>query len=188
MCGVVATDGYLDFHEPVPGCPTFGLEEQPGVDACVTYREEQHAICRNIQAAFSLPEPGQLIMVSDGVYEGDLVQGVRSHMSGWWITTNRYDDDITSLRTVHACHVTAARPDLARYLAVPFGWRFDTAQGRIYVDPEAGIAENGSQGPACSKPWQRDMGREKACQYDQCYKKHHHAPNNKDMSFFCRGG
>ncbi|MBV1829618.1 hypothetical protein HNW77_14090 [Komagataeibacter sp. AV436] len=55
MCGVVAADSYLDFHEPVSGFPTCGLEEQPGVDACVTYREEQHAICRNVQATFSLP-------------------------------------------------------------------------------------------------------------------------------------
>ncbi|MGY6770271.1 hypothetical protein OQZ28_11380 [Komagataeibacter sp. NFXK3] len=90
--GALAADGYLDFHEPVPACPTFGLEEQSGVDACVTYREEQHATCRSVQAAFSPPWPEHLVVISGGVYEGDVVQGVRypspPHMSGWWITTD----------------------------------------------------------------------------------------------------
>ena len=70
-----------------------------------------------------------------------MVQGVRypspPHMSGWWITTDLYDDDITSLKTVHACHVTAVRPEQARYLALPPGWRFDTARDNIGFDPAA---------------------------------------------------
>ncbi|GBR19135.1 hypothetical protein LV564_07115 [Komagataeibacter nataicola] len=56
------------------------------MDARVTYWEEQHITCRKAQAAFSPPEPEQLIVVSDGVYERDMVQGVRyaspPHMSG----------------------------------------------------------------------------------------------------------
>ena len=55
--GALAADGYLYFHEPVPACPTFGLEEQSGVGTCVTYREEQHITCRSVQAAFSPPWP-----------------------------------------------------------------------------------------------------------------------------------
>ncbi|CAM2986386.1 immunity protein Imm33 domain-containing protein [Komagataeibacter xylinus] len=125
----------------MPGYPTFGLEEQSGVDACVTYREEQHATCRTVQATFTPPEPEQLIVIFDRVHEGDEVQGVRHasppHMSGWWITTDRYDDDIASLKTVHACHVTTARPELARYLALPPRWRFDTAWNHIAFEPEA---------------------------------------------------
>ncbi|WP_206065117.1 hypothetical protein [Komagataeibacter xylinus] len=39
--------------------------------------QEQHATCHNAQATFSPPEPEQLTVISDGVYEGDMVQGVR---------------------------------------------------------------------------------------------------------------
>ncbi|AQU86293.1 hypothetical protein B0W47_01185 [Komagataeibacter nataicola] len=85
-CGECAADDYSDFHEPVTGCSASGQKEQPGMDARVTYWEEQHITCRKAQAAFSPPEPEQLIVVSDGVYERDMVQGVRyaspPHMSG----------------------------------------------------------------------------------------------------------
>jgi len=46
-------------------------------------------------------------------------------MSGWWITTDLYNGDIKTLRREHTYHVTAARPDLAKYLALPEGFRFN---------------------------------------------------------------
>jgi len=46
-------------------------------------------------------------------------------MTGWWLTTNRFDGDTKSLKTMHACHLTAARPDLAHLVALPYGFRFD---------------------------------------------------------------
>jgi hypothetical protein len=61
------------------------------------------------------------------------VQGIRypspDHMSGWWITTDRYDGNIKSLRYEHTYHVTAARPALAKYLALPDGFRFNFSAG-----------------------------------------------------------
>jgi hypothetical protein len=48
-------------------------------------------------------------------------------MSGWWITTDRYDGNVTSLKQEHLYHVTARRPDLAPYIALPYGFRFDFA-------------------------------------------------------------
>jgi hypothetical protein len=73
--------------------------------------------------------------------QGDAVQGVRypspEHMSGWWITTDRYDGDIRSLTQEHLYHLTAARPDLARCLALPFGFRFDQASGEdVWFDEQ----------------------------------------------------
>ena len=50
-------------------------------------------------------------------------------MSGWWLTTDRYDGNAKSLRTEHLYHVTAARQDLSRYLALPYGFRFDLSKG-----------------------------------------------------------
>jgi len=49
-------------------------------------------------------------------------------MSGWWITTKLYDGDVKSLKHEHTYHVTAARPDLAKYLALPDGFRFDLSR------------------------------------------------------------
>ncbi|WEQ56836.1 hypothetical protein LV564_07120 [Komagataeibacter nataicola] len=38
---------------------------------------------------------------------------------------------------MHAHYVTVVRPDLARYVALSFGWRFDTAHDRIYLELES---------------------------------------------------
>jgi len=46
-------------------------------------------------------------------------------MSGWWLITEKYDGNIESLNHEHTYHVTAARPDLASFLALPYGFRFD---------------------------------------------------------------
>lgn len=70
----------------------------------------------------------QLIIVSDGVFEGDLVEGVRypspEYMSGWWLTTEKYNGDVTTLRTEHFFHLLEKRPDLIKYLVLPYGFRF----------------------------------------------------------------
>jgi hypothetical protein len=63
------------------------------------------------------------------VLQGEAVQGVRypshEHMSGWWITTDRYAGNIGLLTQEHLYYLTAARPDIARHVALPFGFRFD---------------------------------------------------------------
>jgi hypothetical protein len=59
-------------------------------------------------------------------------------MSGWLIVTEQYDGDINSLKNHHTYHVTAARPDLAKFLALPCGFRFDQTDGeKAWFDPEA---------------------------------------------------
>lgn len=94
---------------------------------------EQHEVCARHAATFDPPHPDSLIVISAGVAEGDPVQAVRypspAHMSGWWITTDRYDGDVQSLTQVHAPHVAADRPDLSPLLALPCGYRFDQASG-----------------------------------------------------------
>jgi hypothetical protein len=103
----------------------------PGANITLNCWRDQHEVCERYGAEFSPPQPNQLVVISDGVLRGDAVQGVRypspEHMSGWWITTDRYDGDIRSLTQEHLYHLTAARPDLARYLALPFGFRLDQA-------------------------------------------------------------
>ncbi len=100
-----------------------------GASLTLGYWHEQHATCRKFGAAFEPPRPDRLTVISKGVLEGLPVQGVRypspEPMSGWWITTDLYDGDTKSLQREHTYHITAARPDLAKYLALPPGFRFD---------------------------------------------------------------
>lgn len=109
-----------------------------GVDNAIFYWKGQHEICAKVNAVFSPPRPDQMIVISAGVCEGDEVEGVRypspSHMSGWWLTTDRYTGDVKTLETVHAYHVSANRPDLAKFLALPPGYRFFSAQDNTWFD------------------------------------------------------
>lgn len=86
--------------------------------------------CQHYEAEYCPVEAAQLVAISKGVLEGRRpVEGVRypspKHMSGWWLTTDEYDGDIDSIVTVHFEHIIEARPDLAIYMALPHGYRFD---------------------------------------------------------------
>ena len=67
-------------------------------------------------------------ILSEGVYEGLDVDAVRypspAHMTGWWLTTELYDDNSQSLMNEHCFHLAFKRPELLKYLAFPFGYRF----------------------------------------------------------------
>lgn len=79
-----------------------------GITTTLKMWVEQHAICAKVGVEHSVPLHDQLIVISDGVFEGDSVEGVRypspEHMSGCWITTDRYNGDTQTLKTVHAHH------------------------------------------------------------------------------------
>jgi hypothetical protein len=115
----------------------------PGATLAMTYWRDQHLVCETLGAEFLPPRADKLAVVSKGVLEGDPVQGVRypspEHMSGWWITTDRYDGNIGSLKNEHLYHVTAARPELARYLALPYGFRFHLSEKEdVWFDSDVG--------------------------------------------------
>jgi hypothetical protein len=101
----------------------------PGATLTLEYWKEQNELCNRVNAEFSPPRPDMLTVVSPAVLEGAPVQGVRypspAQMSGWWITADDYIGDVKMLRNEHLYHVTDLRPDLARYLALPYGFRFD---------------------------------------------------------------
>lgn len=106
--------------------------KQKQIDCC-----EHYGVVPN----FVLNE--QLIVISSGIYEGTVpVEGVRypspPHMSGWWLTTDEYDGNLASLKTVHAHHIIEERPELAIYLALPFGYRFYLGgeQENVWLDDE----------------------------------------------------
>lgn len=110
-------------------------EFKRGADLALMYWKDQQAVCQAAGAEFDPPPADRLAMVSAGVREGQPVEGVRypspENMSGWWLTTNQYDGHVESLKAQHLFHVTGARHDLARYLALPPGFRF-------FLGPDAG--------------------------------------------------
>lgn len=129
-------DGSLCFWEYGPEA----VEYVRGITNTLRYWRDQHEVCAAASSLYSPPNAEQMIVISAGVFDGDEVQGVRypspEHMSGWWITTGRYDGDVASLKTVHAYHLTAKRPDLARYLALTYGYRFYSDNGEVRFDPK----------------------------------------------------
>lgn len=113
-----------------------------GGSLALRYWRDQQNVCGRYGATFSPPRPEKLTAVSEGVMEGLPVQAVRynleEHMSGWLIVTEKWDKQISALKTYHTYHLTANRPDLARFLALPPGFRFDlTGVERVWFDAEA---------------------------------------------------
>ncbi len=124
----------LIFFEQVPVTGEYAL----GISTTLRLWCEQHSICAKSGVEFTPPRFEQLIVISEGVLEGDAAEGVRypspEHMSGWWITTDRYDGNTKNLKTVHTQHVAVNRPDLVKFLALPFGYRFHEATNDTWYD------------------------------------------------------
>ena len=109
-------------------------------DEAAELERVQRAQCELVGTHFAPPRAHQLISVDEGVEDGAHVEGVRypapDHMSGWYVTTERYDGDVSSLR--HECYACFCGrcPRLARVLALPAGHRFDTSAGEINFSAE----------------------------------------------------
>ena len=55
-------------------------------------------------------------------------------MSGWYLSTDRYNGDVKTMRTVHLLHVLTLRLDLARFVALSPDFFFrKNAEGRFEV-------------------------------------------------------
>jgi hypothetical protein len=134
---VVNDGGDLEFWEYTPDASHY----VPGVSNTLRYWRDQHQVCELASSVFAPPQADQMIVISDGVYEGENVQGVRypspPHMSGWWLTTDRYDGNVDSLKTVHLYHLTERRADLAKFVALSPGYRFYSDNGEVRFDRKA---------------------------------------------------
>jgi hypothetical protein len=115
-----------------------GDEFVAGVERTLTLWRDQNRVCAAVGAEFDPPLYDRMAIVSDGVLDGDPAEGVRypspDHMSGWWLTTDRFNGDPGTLGGEHVHRVCSARPDLGDYLALPPGWRFDTRSGSAWFD------------------------------------------------------
>lgn len=127
------TDFFYDIEEVKSDGSGFKIGANEAIKTYLSQKQE-NALKNSIP---NFPNFGQKIVISKGVYEGLNVEGVRydspSHMTGWWLTTDEYDENPDSLMVVHFYHVVFKRPDLIKYLAFPFGFRFCQADGKTKV-------------------------------------------------------
>lgn len=110
----------------------------PGINTTLQLWAEQQAVCAKAAVAYAVPSFDQMIVISDGVLEGDPTKGVRypspEHMSGWWLTNDRFDGDVKSLKTAHIQYVAVNRPDLVKFFGLPSGYRFYSPTNDIWLD------------------------------------------------------
>jgi hypothetical protein len=85
-----------------------------------------------------------MVAITAGVVEGEPLEGVRyrpeARLSGWFLFAASYsgDSDPDDFMLVHAHHLFEERPEIATFLALPVGWRFETGRpGRAWFDPVA---------------------------------------------------
>lgn len=100
-----------------------------GVETAIRVVADQEKECEKFGVACIFPTFSQMLVISKGVYEGYPVEGVRYpspvNMCGWWLSTDLYDGNIKSLMTEHYYHLAFKRPEVLKYLALPFGYRFN---------------------------------------------------------------
>lgn len=129
----IQDDHYFDLYE----IDEYGEKFNKGCDLAISIIRSQSEICSQCELVPLFPNFSQQIVISKGVYEGREIEGIRyespKHMSGWWLITDDYDDDIESLMTVHYYHVAFKRPDILKYLALPFGYRFLVKNGKVVI-------------------------------------------------------
>ena len=105
-----------------------GTAYQRGASLTLTYWDDQSSVCSRYGAEFCPVRGDRLVALTQGVLGGlSPVEGVRyesdGEMSGWYLTADDYGK-ISDLQIHHLYHVTSQRPDIAKYLALPLGWRF----------------------------------------------------------------
>jgi hypothetical protein len=80
-----------------------------------------------------------MVAVAAGVLEAEAVEGIRypapEEMTGWYLMPAAKDTP-DEFNLIHAIHLFETRPDIARFLALPPGWSFDTTgSGQVWFDP-----------------------------------------------------
>ena len=135
---VLKQNEYLEIYERHP--VTQELVE--GCEYSLEIMNNQINVCDKYFSKYLFTRVNQNISISDGVLEGIVVEGVRyeapDHMSGWYLTTELYNDDINSLKQIGLPDLARRRPELIKYLALDSGFRFfsDSKNDEVWFDEE----------------------------------------------------
>ncbi|MDR6923734.1 hypothetical protein [Chryseobacterium sp. 2987] len=117
-----------------------------GCDVAIEVVRQQCEMCGQLNLIPRFPTFNQLIVISDGVYEGKDIEGIRygdlpQNQCGWYLITDDYNDDIKTLKLVHFYHVAFSRPDILKYLAIPFGYRFLMQEDNIVISKDDDVID-----------------------------------------------
>lgn len=132
---------YIELHElkeVVDGINSYEFD----LSLTFNFLEEQFNLCLSEGITPNIPKIGQKVAISKEIYDGSEVNGVRydapQHMSGWYLTSNSFDGDVNTLIVDYLYHILKERPDIAKFLALPSGYRFykDGEGHNIWFDPE----------------------------------------------------
>ena len=94
---------------------------------------EQLEVCRRVGAAYSAPDPHQVVGIAENVKSDVMpLNGLRhppeGHTSGWYIWAGgEPGSDPSFFQSLHVSHVEDWRSGLYKYLGLPPGWRFQVA-------------------------------------------------------------
>ena len=141
MLQFVFNEMYIEVHElkdVVDGENVYGFD----LTLSITFFRSQTELCFFKNVSPNIPLIGQKIVISREIYHGAEVNAVRypsrDHMTGWFLTSNTYNGDINSLLVDHLYHLLKARPELAKFLGLPPGFRFykDKDEEEIWIDSE----------------------------------------------------
>ena len=145
---VGADSGVLDAWEMTED----GEEFVCGVTRAARYWRCQRLTCQQYNAQYAPPCADKLCaMMPEVLDRGRRVCGARypspEHMSGWWLTTPEYSGDVSELSVRHLFHVTHAVRELAKFLALPFGYCFECdPQGeRVWFEEQIAKQEPASE-------------------------------------------
>lgn len=134
----MSADNYYELYE----INFDGSSFNKGCDTAISVVRQQSEICWKNNLIPVFPNFNQSVVISDGVYEGKDIEGIRydspQNESGWYLITDDYNDDINSLKVVHFYHVAFARPDILKFLALPFGHRFLMKNNNIVISQDEG--------------------------------------------------
>lgn len=99
-----------------------------GLTDTIKFLRSQLELCALYNVNPVIPRLGQKIAVSKEIYEGSEVNAVRydspDHMSGWYLTSNAFNGDVKELLVDHLYYLLKSRPEIAKFLALPSGFRF----------------------------------------------------------------
>jgi hypothetical protein len=116
-----------------------------GVGHALEIWSSQMELCCTRGVSYTSTHYGSKMAISPGLLDWTgPVEGIRyaaeGTMSGWWLFLPGYDgtnDDFKSMRPTHVFHVLSRRLDIARYLALPEGYAFETGSGAVWLERDA---------------------------------------------------
>lgn len=127
MIQFVENETYVELHELKKVENGINIYEFT-IDTTIYYLKSQLELCSSLKVTPSIPRLGNMIAISKEIYEGSEINAVRydspDHMSGWYLTSNDFNGDIKTLSVDHLYHLLKARPEIAKFLALPSGYRF----------------------------------------------------------------